>query len=199
MKGLLFLLVFLSVAIFFGCSNQSQVSVSPNSNSAVAVTATVWNSYNQSEKDMTIFSVAMSYIDQANNNCKVFVQTVVTNASGGAVAIPGTNTKQLYSWITPLPSSIVNRNVTDIANVAPMDIIQMYYYPGSTFGWTAHTAIVISKTSTQMTWVDANFKKNAAGVMAVETHDVTFTSFKNCLKANSANLGGGNFTVYHVQ
>lgn len=197
MKGLLLLSATLAVVVILGCSNQSPVSVSTNASTNVAVTAAQWNALTQSGKDLTILSVAMSYIDQANNNCKVFVQTVVTNASGGVVTIPGTADNR-YSWKT-LPSSIVNRNITDIANVAPLDIIQMYYYPSATFGWTAHTAIVISKTSTQMTWIDANFKRNAAGLMAVETHDVTFDNYKKYLKANSANLSGGNFTVYHVQ
>jgi hypothetical protein len=193
MKSQLFLSVFVSSAIFFGCSNQSPVSVSSSGNSAVAVTAADWNGFNQSKKDMTIFSVAMSYIGQANNNCKLFVCTVVNTASGGAVTIPGTADKpNQYMWKT-LPGNIVNKNINDIANVAPMDIIQMYYYPGAAYGWTTHTAIVVSKTSTQMTWLDANFKKNAAGVMVVATHDVTFSQFRNWSPA------GAGFTVYHVQ
>jgi hypothetical protein len=140
---------------------------------------------------MTIFSVAMACVGQANNNCKEWVRSTVSTASGGVVTIPGT-AKNKYSW-EALPSNIVNRNVTDIANVAPMDIIQMYYYPGVKFGWTAHTAIVVSKNSTQMTWVDANFIKNAAGVMIVSTHDVTFAQFR------SWSPSGSGFTVYHVQ
>ncbi|MDD5527430.1 MAG: hypothetical protein PHO56_00440 [Patescibacteria group bacterium] len=194
MKSLVLLPVVLLVVL--GCNTkQNPVSANETGNRGLAKTAaTGWNSLTQSQKDLTIFSAALSYVGQPNNNCKVFVSTVVTNASGGVVTIPGTADKPYqYMWKTPLPLGVVNRNITDIANVGFMDIIQMYYYPGATFGWTQHTAIVVSKTSTQMTWVDANFKKNAAGVMVVATHDVTFSQFR------SWSPSGAGFTVYHVR
>jgi hypothetical protein len=192
-KVLLFLSVFLSSAVFFSCSNQNPISNVGSVNSTEAVTATQWNGYNQSQKDMTILSAALSYAGQLNNNCKIFVQTVVNSASGGVVTVPGTADNK-YSWKT-LPSNIVDRSITDIAQVGSIDIIQMYIYVSisGVMTWTPHTAFVVSKDATKMTWLDANWLRNSNKQGIVGTHDVTFAQFRNWTSP-----GGAGFTVYHV-
>jgi hypothetical protein len=193
MKGLLFLSVFLSAAVFFGCSNQSPVSATGSQNSTVAVTAAQWNSYNQSQKDMTVYSVALYYVNSVNDNCKAFVQMVYNSASGGAVTIPGTANNQ-YSW-NPGGSYIVNRNITDITQVGSIDIIQMYIYVSvnKVMTWTPHTAIVVSKDANQMIWLDANWLTNSNKQGIVGTHSVTFAQFRSWTSPS-----GAGFTVYHV-
>ena len=159
MNGFL-LLVFLSSAIFFGCSNQNPVSITGSQNSTVATTATQWNAMTQSQKDLTLSSAAVA----DNNNyvgvqCLAWVQAVVPRASGGVVNIPTfMDWPYEYQLKAPNTAHVVNRNVTDIKNVQLMDIVQMYWYPRAAKGkiraWDPHTAFVLRKTATSMDFLD---------------------------------------------
>jgi hypothetical protein len=202
----LFLLVFVSSAIFFGCSNQSSVSVQGNANSNVAVTAAQWNALTQSGKDMTIFSVALYSIGAYSPDCKDAMRTIVDSASGKVVLLPSTNSDG-KSWGSS--SHIINRNITNISNIGAMDIIQMYYYaPSSPRIWEPHTALVTGISGTTMTWIDGNFVATPPPPgTSVGTHTVTFAQFNSWINPPvtvplaakpPAGMSGG-FNVYHVQ
>lgn len=146
--------------------------------------ANLWHGLSQSQRNAEILDVAL---DQVGNytglQCKHWVQEVVFEASDGAV-YPPTN-KNNYTWnshskVRTLPKPF------PINAVQPGHIIQMQWknrngtvYP--------HTAIVKSKTSTKMTWVDCNWN----GDETVTTHSVKFTDFNSAV--------GHNYNVYEIK
>lgn len=193
MKKYLLLSVGLLIA---SCANQGPVGIGETASSTVAVTADQWNALTQSQKDMTIFSVAVASIGNNSPNCKEAARTIVSTANGGAVNLPSTNADG-KSW-APY-SRTVNRNVTNIASIGTMDILQIYYYaPSNPRVWEPHTAIVVSKNATSMTWIDGNYVSPGT---IVGQHTVTFSQFNNWINPGVNPPAGksAGFTAYHVQ
>ena len=187
MKALFLLSAAFMAVVIFGFSSQS-----------VAVTAAQWNAMNQSQKDLTIFSVALASEGNYSPDCKDGAKTIVSTASGGVVNLPATKAHPNdYQWFDD--PHVTNRQITDITNVGTMDILQMYWYPTVASGhlrvWEPHTAIVVSRDATTMTWIDGNYVSPGN---IIGQHVVTFTNFNSYLAANPAYPAGGNFTVYHV-
>jgi len=131
MKIILFLSIFLSAAVFFGCSNQSPVNIN-DSHDAIAKVAAVsvcdyWSGLTQTGKDNAIITRAStdnnSYVGL---NCKQWVDKVVFDASKNCVVVPGTAPAQYY-WNVDCSGHILSMS-TRIENVNRGDIIQMYLY-----------------------------------------------------------------------
>lgn len=193
MKSLVLLPVVLLVVLC--CEKQSPVSVDGTQKHGLALAVNQWNSLDQSGKDLTIFSVALASIGKLSPNCKDAARTIVLTASGGVVNLPPTN-KDDKSWAPS--SNIVNKNISNISNVSPLDIIQMFYYaPTSPKVWEPHTAIVVSKNATTMTWIDGNFVSPGT---IVGKHDVTFAQFNSYINPSGVTPPKpSGFTVYHVK
>lgn len=144
-----------------------------------------WHGLSQSQRNTEILDVALDQVgDYTGMQCKHWVQEVVDEASQGAV-YPPTN-KNNYTWnshskVRTLPKPF------PINAVQPGHIIQMQWRNNNGTVYP-HTAIVKSKTSTKMTWVDCNWY----GDETVTTHSVLFTDFYTA-------VNGYNYNVYEIK
>ena len=151
---------------------------------AFAAARVGWHGLTQTERNTRIVERAMEDLgDNTGMSCKVWVQNVVNDASDGAV-YPPQNLND-YTWRShpyvhryphPFPNSGFRKG----------QIIQMRWHQenGTT---TPHTAIVVSKTSTGMTWIECNW--SAPNV--VSTRTVSFSTFLTKTR--------GLFNVYEIE
>ena len=150
-------------------------------------TATVigWHGLSQSQRNSRIINRADNDIgDYTGQSCKEWVRDVVEDASDGLVTIPSTRSNN-YQWYSH-PYVAPCLHPFPINWVQPGQIIQMRWTNnnGTT---TPHTAIVLSKTSSSMTWLDCNWQ----GDEVVRTHSMTFNYFNNHV--------GSYYTVYEIR
>lgn len=144
-----------------------------------------WHGLSQNQRNAEIREVALDQVgDSTGMQCKHWVQEVVYEASQGAV-YPPTN-KNNYTWnshskVRALPKPF------PINAVQPGHIIQMQWRNNNGTVYP-HTAIVKSRTSTKMTWVDCNWN----GDESVITHSIRFTDFYNA-------VDGHNYNVYEIK
>ncbi len=146
--------------------------------------ATSWHGLSQSQRNARILNVALDQVgDDTGMECKAWVQDVVDEASNGAVYPP--RNQNDYTWRS---SSDVYRmqQPFPIEWAEPGDIIQMRWANrnGST---TPHTAILVSKSSSRMRWVDCNWVEEDT----VGTHYVTYADFYRAV--------GSNYNVYQIR
>ncbi len=153
---------------------------------AFASTASWWHGQSQNQRNSAILTRGSS---DNNHNvgmvCKDWVRRVVQDASQNVVTIPSTrsndyqwnNSQNVYAYAQPFYMSWVQ----------PGQIIQMRWRNQGDSEVYPHTAIVRSKTSSSMTWIDCNW----SGDGVVRTHTVTFSQFNACV--------GSNFTVYEIR
>jgi hypothetical protein len=206
MRKYLFLSLVLSVAIF-GCSNNPINSSKEQSVQPVAAVASgctqsaamkVWEALTQTVRDDKIINLGNSEIGGTNSGqCKGWVTHIVKVASNQAIDIPSTCPDQRY-WYTNPCMPVYGRS-TMIENVGRADILQMYYnvrHADGTFSVGPHTAIVLSKNSTEMVWIDCNFV--GPGANRVGTHAVTYADFKLFTTPTTVNPNLG-WSVYHIQ
>ncbi len=119
---------------------------------------------------------------------KAWVQNVVlkvSSAYGTPRQLPQ-NSSDGWEWtIPPSVTSVMRRYVTP-QQFLPGDIVQMkIHYKDGSYG--PHTAIVLSVTSSEITWIDENYtEKNTVG-----THKMSFYQFSMLVPSN-------NYSVYEV-
>jgi len=124
-------------------------------------------------------------LDENSGQCKVWVRTVVKNATGRNV--PATSASDYSKW-DPSPNFRViwqgrNQCVTKFPSLQPGQIIQMKWIDSYMNGGP-HTAIIKSAGSSSMEWYDSNY----VGKLKVGSHPFTL---KNWQKIEA-------WTVYQV-
>lgn len=156
---------------------------------AIVATATAtvigWHGLSQSQRNSRIINRAMGDLgDDMNMQCKEWVRLVVREASDGEVVIPSTRSNN-YQWYShPYVQAMLMPY--PINAVQPGQIIQMRWTNnGNT---VPHTAIVLSRTSSGMTWIDCNWLNNDE---TVRTHYMTYNYFNTHV--------GYNYTVYEIR
>lgn len=138
---------------------------------ATASVRTGWHGLSQTQRNRLILARA-----QEDNNrytgvqCKEWVQNVVYNASDGEVYPP--RNRNDYTWYDH-PYVYRYPRPYPLNGVEPGQIIQMRWRnPNGTI--TPHTAIVVSRNSSGMTWIDCNWTNRDR---TVRTHDVSYDLF----------------------
>jgi hypothetical protein len=150
---------------------------------AVAAT-TGWHGLSQSQRNSRILNRADDDLNQnVGMSCKEWVRRVVRNASGGEVGIPSNQND--YTWNSH-PYVYRCPQPYPISWVQPGQIIQMRWTNANGTS-TPHTAIVLSRTSTSMTWIDSNWQ----GDEVVRTHSMTYSHFNNRV--------GNNYNIYEIR
>ncbi len=153
---------------------------------AAAMAATVgWHGLLQSQRNSRILTRANQDLNiNVGVECKEWVQRVVNSASGGVVTVPTnrSNTEwrsstDCYKYPHPF----------NIEWVQPGQIIQMHWRNQSNPNQYPHTAIVLRKSNSGMTWIDSNW----FGDRTVRTHTITFSQFRTCV--------GNRFNVYEIR
>lgn len=154
------------------------------STTAVAATAMPWRKLTASAKVEAIISRASR--DEGQNvgqECKPWVQAVVSDATGGAVKVPSTTDGGSGSaW---QEGAGVAGACIPVGNIRRGQIIQMRWrnrngtvYP--------HTAIVLRNTGGTLTIIDANWK----GDRVVRTHSWSVSEFSQAV--------GNAYSVYTI-
>ncbi len=144
-----------------------------------------WHGLSQNQRNAEILDVALDQVgDDTGLECKPWVQAVVNEASNGTVNVPSNLND--YTWKSSSNVRVMPRPFP-IETVKPGQIIQMRWqnHDGSVY---PHTAIVKSKTSTKMTWVDCNWR----GDETVMTHTVYFSDFYWA-------VNGYDYNVYEIK
>jgi hypothetical protein len=152
--------------------------------SAASALANWWHGLSQNQRNTEIRDVALNQVGQNTGmQCKHWVQEVVYSASQGTVYPPANQND--YTWHS---SSNVRTMLKPfpIEWAQPGQIIQMRWknQNGTTY---PHTAILKSKTSTKMYWVDCNWY----GDTTVNTHSVTYNDFNRAV--------GNKYNVYEIK
>ncbi|HLP43815.1 MAG TPA: hypothetical protein VK145_00880 [Candidatus Nanoarchaeia archaeon] len=143
-----------------------------------------WHGLTQGQRNDEILSVALDQNgDHTGLQCKHWVQEVVDEASRGEV-YPPTNQND-YTWRSSSNVRVMQKPFP-IQWAQPGQIIQMRWKNrnGSTY---PHTAILKSKTSTKMYWVDCNWH----GDETVDVHSVTYSDFNRAV--------GNYYNVYEIK
>lgn len=152
----------------------------------LASAASVWHGYSQSTRNNRIINRGDNDIgDDVGMQCKEWVREVVKDASNNVVTLPSTKSNG-YQWNS-------SSNVEAIPQPSPATmagpgcIIQMKWtnQNGSS---NPHTAIVLSRNSSGMTWLDCNWH----GDEVVRTHFVSYSAFY-------AAVDGYKYTLYYVK
>lgn len=186
MKRISFLFFVILITVF-GCSKEddniiSDKDVSRSQFQAFSLKSGVdWHSLTQTQKDAQIINRAN--LDNGNYvglSCKEWVRAVVLSASNNHITIPATNPNN-YSWANDPTGHVLGRS-TMIQNVNTADLIQMKFINGG-----PHTAIVLSKNSTGMTWIHSNWHLD----QKVSVEFITYSYFNSTF--------GTNYSVFHVQ
>jgi|GEM_PF-3639212 hypothetical protein len=202
-----FFLSLVLLAVIFGCSNNpinssKEQSAQPTmvaSGCTQSAAMKAWEALTQTARDDKIINLANSQIGGTDaGQCKGWVQHVVKAASNQAIDIPATNPTDQRYWYTDPCMPVYGRS-TMIENVGRADILQMYYnvrLKDGSFAVGPHTAFVLSKNATSMTWLDCNFV--GPGANRIGTHTVTYADFKLFTTPTTKNPNLG-WNVYHVQ
>lgn len=141
-----------------------------------------WNSLTQTQKDDKIINRAYADLGGYGGQCKVWVKNVVYSASGTWVSVPATQpSPNDYLWY-PI-RNIVKRNLT-IRNVDRGDMIQMKFLGSG----GPHTAIIVSRNSTGIVWINSNFTPAFQGIVSVD--NISFTYFDSKF--------GNQYSVYRA-
>ena len=157
----------------------------------LAITATAasmvtsWHGLSQNQRNALILSTAMSQAGRyTGQQCKVWVQNVVYQASGGTVYPP----QNLNDW-TWYSSNDVQpiASYGQISRVQPGQIIQMRWTNRRDGHVSPHTAIVTSTTGAGMYWVDCNFVSTGT----VGVHYVSYQDFQISV--------GPYFNIYEIR
>lgn len=139
-----------------------------------------WHNWSQGQRNNAIVNRALSQNGNYTGlECKHWVQTVVANASSGAVWLPQ-NQPNLYQWYSSTDVSAVPYSPA-IYSAASGSIIQMKW------NGTPHTAIVYSTSGSGMWWIDCNWN----GDRRVTMHFVSYNQF--------AAACGNSHSVYYVR
>lgn len=169
--GMAIMLLFLGLW-FIGC-DQADNPVMNSENESILAAPSSWHTLSDAQRNQKILDEAKKWEGKQGGQCKTWVQTVVTNASGGLDLIPinfsGGGTYHLAKWdekdsrfknvqmvwqgaymcLASFPSSL-----------RPGQIIQLRWgpcaSPSSIIG-QPHTAIIKSVSSSSMEWWDSNF------------------------------------------
>ena len=114
-----------------------------------------WHDLSTKSKGMTIISAGLADVGKSGGTCKVWVQNVVTRATGG-VQVPK-NTKEVTdSWEKDTSGHISNLGKKSIATSKPGDIVQMIVTLADGTQ-SSHTAIVASNNGKEITWLESNW------------------------------------------
>ncbi|MHB1118111.1 MAG: hypothetical protein ACYCZ7_01090 [Minisyncoccota bacterium] len=173
MNTRLLFVVALAMTVLISCATTSTKNVAD------------WHSWSQSTRDRAILDRAQEdnayYVGQTS---KEWVKTVVSSASGGAVAIPLTNPSLLYQW---QPDSNTIGRSGAIEHVQPGEIVQMKLASG-----VEHTAIVAEVLPHSVTFIEsnANMPHDQSSPSSVFTRRVSFDEF--CHEVNS-------YTIYSIR
>ncbi len=147
-----------------------------------------WHDLSQAQRNQAIIDRAYQDDgDLVGVSCKEWVRTVVTEASNYSIIIPS-NDDYPCSWRTDQTYSqycIGRCGYIQWAN--PGEIIQMVFNNG-----TPHTAIVVEKTATTITFIESNWDNtpNDYSDVYVKPREVTFTEFNNSIQC---------FSIYFIQ
>lgn len=145
---------------------------SPLESLATSTDLAWWRGLSQSSRNLAIATRARTYTGRTGfPNCKEWVRQVVLEASRSIVTIPQTlPTSSGWYWgASPYVASMS----AGIASVQPGWVLQMNVKL-SNGSWTPHTAIVLSRTSTSIRVIEANW---SAG--KVTERDVPMADFGN--------------------
>lgn len=150
-----------------------------------------WHSMTQSQRNSLIVNRAYQDLNiQVGKSCKEWIRDVVLESSGWHVTIPSNQpAPNDYMWYSDPTGQVVGMSMP-IENVAPGHIIQMRL----SSGWP-HTAIVASKTSTTVTFIESNWDSTPSinSDAVVRTRTITFLQFYSKLQ------NSGSYSVYFVQ
>jgi hypothetical protein len=154
--------------------------------SAAFALSTSWHDLSQSERNQRILSDGHEDLnDDVGVSCKIWVRNIVREASGNLVTIPSTKSNG-YQWYSH-PDVYAVPQPSPVEWVTPGCIIQMKWrnQNGTTY---PHTAIVVSKNSSGMTWIDSNWN----GDQVVRTHFVSYSQFYTAVQ-------GYRYTLYYIE
>lgn len=176
MKKLLFFVLALVLIFTVSCSKNVTPTASDNS-TTVSALAIGWHQLTQAQRNSAI--ITRAYQDNGvytGLSCKVWMQNVVSSASGGATTLP-TNRAYPYEclWTTG-QSYIYYMNQfppVPIANAQVGWIVQMYFKNLNTGVVVPHTMLIVAMYSTSMDVIDCNF----VSAYTVGVHNMTFTYF----------------------
>ena len=153
---------------------------------ATASVMTGWHGLSQTQRNRLILARANRDLGRdMNMQCKEWVRLVVKDASQNEVAIPSTRANN-YEWnnhryVTSYPRACPPRGIV------PGHIIQMVWTNQSNGVTNPHTAIILSSTSSGMTWIDCNWQRDEV----VRTHYVSYSQFEVCV--------GYLYTIYKIR
>lgn len=158
-------------------------------NVAIAMAQVGWHGLTQIQRNALILNRAQQDNGRYTGmSCKVWVQNVVRSASGNVVNVP-TNAND-YTWNSSNPSSDVYRYPQPFPQrgFRPGMIIQMRWHNNNgTF--SPHTAIVMNRTSSGMTFIECNW--TPSGGQTVNTRTITYNNFYEKTR--------GLFNVYEIR
>ena len=161
--------------------------------------AVTWSQMTQLQKTTTVINTAYTYVKTPSiwgGQCYQWIQTVVKNASSGAVpALPGTINNDTAWAVSPNFAKKVNQDYTKLSYG---DIVQMQYHNLTNTGIRPHTMIAVGGVcgidgSMGFMWLDSNY----SGDEKVQTHYISNNTFYQSI-AKWTNQGGG-YTIYNVK
>lgn len=153
---------------------------------ASAAVTTGWHNLSQTQRNRLILARANQDLGRNTGlQCKEWVRQVVKDASGNEVVIPSTRSNN-YEWNGHRYVASYSRTCPP-RGIAPGHIIQMVWTNQSNGVTNPHTAIILSSTSSGMTWIDCNWLRDER----VRIHEVTYEQFERST--------GYRFTVYKIR
>lgn len=191
--------LFTVLLIFFvvGCGGDDNDSENTERGSGGLPSAD-WDSLTQSEKNMKILTTAFEDIDvMVKRSCKVWVQDVVSEATGG-YRLPLNDVTKSDRWIEDEHNRVFGwgagfNSSTDIRLADPGAIVQIRWvegYASDEFEKNLHTAIVVDVSENYIAFIESNFDGTTTADDAyVRTRIIPVGEFyKNV----------DSFTVYYV-
>lgn len=147
----------------------------------VTVAQAGWHELSQSSRNQAIINTACRDLNKkVGLSCKEWVQKVVKNASGGAVAVPQTVDPPGYYWYC---SRYAVGKTGRIENAKPGEIVQMdltnYVNP--------HTAIILSVSTKGVTFIECNWCDPPCHIVSIRYVDFA-TFYKQVV----------NFSIYCI-
>lgn len=172
--GVLLLVLMLSGCLTDPTENPTSDSLSEDE---AALTPAQWRALTQSARNQAI--VDRTFQDLGKNvgiECKPWAQRVVSQAStnvatlGLTVTSPTNQTLNPWGWGLEQPHAYTVGVSTGIQNVQPGWIVQMRV-PLSGGGITPHTAIVLGRSSTEISWIESNWRHDTTVRIRTQTFD----------------------------
>ena len=196
MKKFLFLVLALVLIFTVSCSKNATPTASDNGNGMVTALTLTWSQMTHAQRTEAIITRANQdngYVFP-NLECKTWVQTVVTSASGGAAVIP--QNQNNYTWYTN--SSVAwpsQYSCIPVENAQRGWMIQMSFRNTSDHSIiNPHTIIIENVYSTYMDIIDCNLDPPSGHKVSHRT--MTYQYFYD--HAYDANGNSHVYNLYYV-